>query len=83
MGRTLNNFDYLVKVCQSVHILKNMTKENPLKAHCDCYFGMKKKICRQLIGVAIQLGYLKPPAQQKLKQLLLFNERLKSGINIK
>ena len=42
-----------------------MKKENPLKAHCDCYFGMKKKICRHLVGVAIQLGYLKPPAPAK------------------
>ena len=64
-GRKCRRFDDLVEICNHIYVLSGMTEEDPLKSRCTCRVNMKKHLCKHVVGVAIQLGYLNPPSQAK------------------
>ena len=56
-GRKCRKFDNLVQACSKIIVISGLSPEDIASAKCSCRQGMKKHLCKHVIGLGIQLGY--------------------------
>ena len=56
-GCKCRKFDNLVQACSKIIVISGLSPEDIASAKCSCRQGMKKHLCKHVIGLGIQLGY--------------------------
>ena len=63
--RNWESFDLLFSVMSSAWEIQGLTKDSYLTAVCSCVDNQKHNLCKHTLGLAIRLGFCKPPSEAK------------------